>query len=348
MVVGPATAGPRLPRHVVGLLWDGTNCNDLLDLARDGRLPNVARLLARGCALTGGSVAEFPSVTLTNHTSAITGLGPGRHGILHNVYFDRAIGRQVSPNEVRTWHTACEQLRPGVRTMFEAVAAARPGAYTACVNEPIDRGATYSTFELVRALARLDGPGGMADHLPPAQDDPHASATWVEADADYAWSSRVDALGLTQILDLWKAEPPLLTWWNTTVTDTGHHLGGPYSPAARASMLDADRRLGVFLDLLDARGLTDQTAILLTADHGSEGAREDCTGDWDAALLGAGVTFRDEGYGFLYLGDLGIESSGSLVDVDSVVGADEAAGPEGAADAEGAAAPSPLIPPQVP
>jgi hypothetical protein len=293
------------PRHVIGLLWDGANCNDLLALAAEGELPNVARLLARGCALTGGAVAEFPSVTLTNHTSALTGVGPGRHGILNNVYFDRAAGRQIVTNDVKAWHTACGQLRPGVRTVFEAVTAGRPDATTACVNEPIDRGATYSTFELIRALASLDGPGGLADHLPPGDSDPHTSHDWAAADPDYGWSSRVDALGLKQVLDLWeRAEPPALTWWNNTVTDTGHHGGGPYSAESRASLRDADRRLGVFLDLVDTRGLTNRTAVLLTADHGSEGARVDCRGDWDEALRAAGVTFRDEGYGFLYLGAL--------------------------------------------
>ncbi|WP_407671330.1 alkaline phosphatase family protein [Parafrankia elaeagni] len=304
-------------RHVVGLLWDGTNCNDLLDLASRGELPNVARLLARGVALTGGAVAEFPSVTLTNHTSALTGLGPGRHGILHNVYFDRATGRQVITNDAASWHAACDQLRDGVLTVFEAVASSRPGATTACVNEPIDRGADYSTFGLVRALGvtsgtaeggdsgEADGAGGgrMDDYLPSAQDDPHASPDWVAADRDYSWSTRVDALGLNQVIDLWSEgqEPPALTWWNTTITDTGHHGGGAFSPEARAALADADRRLGVFLDLVDRRGLTDSTAILLTADHGFETADPDCRGDWDAVLREQGLRFRDEGYGFIYL-----------------------------------------------
>jgi len=29
------------------------------------------------------------------------------------------------------------------------------------------------------------------------------------------------------------------------------------------------------------------------------------TGDWDVALRHAGIPFRDEGYGFLYLGENG-------------------------------------------
>ena len=71
---------------------------------------------------------------------------------------------------------------------------------------------------------------------------------------------------------------------------------------ATASLVDADRRLGAWLDLVDGRGLTDAVTVLLTADHGMQGADPACTGDWDAALEAAGIPFRDEAQGFLYLG----------------------------------------------
>ena len=38
-----------------------------------------------------------------------------------------------------------------------------------------------------------------------------------------------------------------------------------------------------------------------SADHGMAMADPSCTGDWDAALTEAGIAFRDEAYGFLYL-----------------------------------------------
>ena len=123
-------------RYVVGLLWDGANSNDLIDLATAGELPAVARLLDQGCALTGGAIAEFPSVTLVNHTSALTGVGPARHGILHNTFWDRQASRQVVANDASTWHKACDLLRPACATVFEVL-----GGPTACVNEPVDRGA---------------------------------------------------------------------------------------------------------------------------------------------------------------------------------------------------------------
>jgi hypothetical protein len=285
-------------RHVLGLLWDGVNSNDLLELAASGALPNVGRLLERGCALSGGAMAEFPSVTLVNHTSALCGVGPGRHGILGNVFFDRATGLRYLANDASTWHHACDLLRPGVSTVFEAC----HDLATASVNEPIDRGADYSTFELIRQAGPADGAKSMRSALPPPEDDPYATQEFVAADPDYAWSTQVDAFGLEQVTGLLQdsAGPPALLWWNTTLTDTGHHGGGPYSAEARAAMRDADARLGVALEILERRGLLESTTILLTADHGSEAADPGCRGDWDDALAEAGIAVRDEGYGALY------------------------------------------------
>ena len=289
---------PAAP-YVVGLLWDGAPADEVLALASDGTLPNVARLLERGCALRGGAIAEFPSVTLVNHTCALTGVGPGRHGIVHNAFYDRVLAEQVVPNSPASWHRAMDWLRPGVRTVFERLPA---GSVSACVNDPVDTGATHSTFALVRESGRA-GAGSLADLLPVAAQDEHATQVHVAAHGDYAWGTQVDAVGLTQVLDLWRTgEPPRLTWWNTTLTDAAHHTGGPGSPIARDSLRDADRRLGVWLDLVQARGLTGEVVVLLTADHGMQRCTSGVTGDWDEALTAAGVPFRDEAHGFLYLG----------------------------------------------
>jgi len=286
-------------KHVVGLLWDGCNSNSLYALARSGDLPNVARLLGNGCALQGGAIAEFPSVTLVNHTSALTGVGPGVHGIVNNAYFDRRSAAQVLTNNAATWHRWAEWLAPGVVTAFERV-----DGPTACVNEPVDSGADYSTFDLVRESGSSQGAGGMNSMLPDPRADVHATQEYVEIDKDYAWSSSVDAIGLEQVLGLWqsRSEAPRLMWWNTLLTDTGHHAGGPHSAVAHASMRDADARLGVFLDHLERMDALSETVFLLTSDHGSEGADPSCTGDWDEPLRESGIRFRDEAYGFLYLG----------------------------------------------
>ncbi|MGH3326236.1 MAG: alkaline phosphatase family protein [Streptomycetales bacterium] len=295
-------------RHVVGLLWDGAGSGDLLHLAAQGALPAVARLIESGCALRGGAVAEFPSVTLCNHTSALTGVGPGRHGVIGNAYYDRDSGATVVPNDATTWHRSAEWLRPGLMTVYEHVAAAFPhggdGPLTASVNEPIDRGAAYSTMALVRAHAAEDGAAAMTQGLPDPRTSGYASQEWVAKDHGYARWTQVDDAGLAQMLDLWRdaASAPLFTWWNSVVTDAAHHAGGPRSAVARAALVDADRRLGVFLDRLDALGLAEETVLLLTADHGFERTDPDCRGHWGEALSAAGLRFREVGPGFLYLG----------------------------------------------
>jgi hypothetical protein len=293
------------PRVVVGILWDGAHCGDLLHLVESGDLPAVARLVERGVALRGGAVAQFPSVTLTNHTSILTGTGPGRHGVLGNVFYDRETDERVVPNDETTWHRSAEWLRPRVRTVFEMVAdhvAFQGFPRTACIDEPIDRGSDYSTMKLVRESGSGTGAGGLGDRLPPADQSPFLGNPSFLDDAYFRWCLSVDDLGLAQVRELF-ADPtrmPRLTWWSNIVTDAGHHAGGPRSAIARDSLRQADARLGVFLDHLATLGVLDEVAFVLTADHGFEAADTSVTGSWRPALESLGVPFRDEGPGFVY------------------------------------------------
>lgn len=301
----PREDGQR--RRVVGILWDGAHCGDLLHLVEAGELPGVARLIERGLALRGGAVAEFPSVTLTNHTSILTGVGPGRHGVLGNVYFDRALEERVVPNDAETWHRSAEWLRPGVRTVFEMVNDHVPqgdSPRTASVDEAIDRGADYGTMALLRAaggFASATTVGG--DVLPDPAKSPFVQRAEHLEDPYFSWGVQVDDLGLQQVLQLWETadDAPTLTWWAHVVTDAGHHGGGPRSDPARDSLRQSDARLVVFLDHLEALGVLDEVTFLLTADHGFEGADPDVTGSWKPALDALGIPYRDEGPGFVYL-----------------------------------------------
>jgi len=295
------------PRRVVGLLWDGAHCGELLELAERGELPGVARLLERGLALRGGAVAEFPSVTLTNHTSILTGVGPGRHGVLGNVYYDRATGEQVVPNDAETWPRSAEWLRPGVRTVFEMVndhVPQRDSPRTASVDEAIDRGADYATMALLRAAGGFEAATAAGQGvLPEPEHSPFLTNPEDLADAYFRWAVQVDDMGLQQVLQLWERADtaPTLTWWATVVTDAGHHLGGPRSGPARSSLRQSDARLVAFLDHLESLGVLDEVTFLLTADHGFEGSDPSVTGSWRPALDALGIPYRDEGPGFVYL-----------------------------------------------
>ena len=203
-------------KHVIGILWDGAHCGDLLHLAEVGELPGVARLIERGLALRGGAVAEFPSITLTNHTAILTGTGPGRHGVMGNVYYDRATGERVVPNDQSTWHRSSEWLRPAARTIFEMVAdhtEAGGGPRTACVDEAVDRGADYATMALIRGSGE-NGADALDDELPDPTTSPYLRNAAFLDDSSFRWGVRVDDLGIAQMLDLFAdpAAAPLLTW----------------------------------------------------------------------------------------------------------------------------------------
>ncbi len=290
------------PHHVVGFLFDGTNANVLYDMAARGEAPNVARLIAMGTAFGHGAMASLPTVTLANHTTILTGAHPGHHGILHNAWYDRTRREQIITNSSATWPTAMDHLTPGTESIHDAVHRTWPDAFTASVNEPCDTGADYSTFDFFRR--------GEVPPIPASPEGlPHTTERFVRPSKDYAWSSVVDHMGVEQATGILSGHYrdvtyplPRFLWCNFTLTDAAMHEGGPYSEMAAASVRDSDARIGEVIGALEQRGVVDDTAFLLVADHGMEESDPACTGDWDVALRAAGLSFRDEGYGFLYFG----------------------------------------------
>ena len=297
-VLNEVLANGERPRRIVAFLWDGTNANVLHAMVEAGELPNAARLMAEGTTFGRGLMASFPTVTLANHTTALTGVHPGHHGILHNAYFDRQTSRQIITNAPQTWHLARNELRSDVETIFEAIARSG-GGFTAAVDEPSDRGAGYSTFDLFRSgeVRAVEGA------LPDASSLPGATQEFVNLKREYSFSSSADAMAVVQAKRLWAGEDgnptPAFMWVNLILPDAGNHAGGPYSDIGHAALRDTDVRMGEILDALDWGGGT--TAFALLADHGMEESDPECKGDFDDALMRAGIPFRDEGYGFIYL-----------------------------------------------
>jgi predicted AlkP superfamily pyrophosphatase or phosphodiesterase len=283
------------------VLWDGTNPNVLHDMARRGEAPNVARLIAMGTAYEHGAMSGLPTVTLANHTSIATGRLPGHHGILNNAWYDRARGTQVITNSEITWATAMDHCFPGVESIHTAVHRTWADAFTASVNEPCDIDADFSTFGFFRR-----------GEVPPIPTSPvglpHTTERFVRPSKDYAWSSIMDHMSAEQATGIWSGhyrdvtyERPRFMFANFTLTDAAMHEGGPHSEMAAAAIRDSDARLGDLLAAVETAGAFDDTAWVLVADHGMEQSDRSVTGDWGAALRGAGVTFRDEAYSFLYL-----------------------------------------------
>ena len=290
------------PAHVVAFLFDGTNANVLYDMAARGEAPNVAQLIESGVAYGRGAMAGLPTVTLANHTSILTGRLPGHHGVLHNAWFDRRTGEQVITNSSATWPWSMQHTFSDVESVHSVLRRVRPEAFTASVDEPCDIGASWSTFD---AFRRGETPS------PAAKEQlPHTTERFVRPHKDYRWSTIIDHAGVEQATGIlggqFRGESfpvPTFMFCNFTLTDSAMHLGGPYSEVAAAAVRDTDGRMGEIMRAVQDAGIFDQTAFVLVADHGMEESDPAVTGDWDVTLREAGLTFRDEGYGFLYLGD---------------------------------------------
>ncbi len=290
------------PRHVIGFLFDGANANVLYDMAARGEAPNVARLLEMGTAFGQGAISALPTITLANHTTILTGAFPGHHGILNNAWYDRRLGKQVITNSPATWPTAMQTLDPTVETIYQAVARTWPEAFTAAVDEPCDTGSGFSTFHFFRR--------GEVPPIPRSPEGlPHVTERFVRPSKDYAWSSVIDHMGTEQAVGVWSGHYrdesyplPRFMWVNFTLTDAAMHEGGPHSEMAAASVRDSDARLGEVLAAIEGRGVFDDCAFTLVADHGMEESDRECRGDWDVSLRAAGIEARDEAYSFLYFG----------------------------------------------
>jgi phosphonoacetate hydrolase len=171
----------------------------------------------------------------------------------------------------------------------------------ASVNEPCDRGASYSTFDFLRSGEVRD----VAKAIPAPADVPGANKAFADVKREYGWASSADFIAVQQAVQLWsraQGNPvPRFTWINLILPDAANHAGGPHSEIGHAGLRDTDARLGQILDAMDWG--SGETAFVLLADHGMEQTDPDCKGDFDAALEAAGIRFRDEAYGFIYLDD---------------------------------------------
>jgi phosphonoacetate hydrolase len=250
--------------HVLVVLWDGLNANELRAAIDAGEAPNAAGLVARGTGYDHGMLASYPSATLANHTTLGTGAMPGHSGVLHNEWRCSRTGELRNLLDLAQMFTASDHIGADVETLHEAVHRTRPGAWTGATHEFCDRGADWSSF---RAMAS-------GERLPAARrhDEFPRDGEWFERSDRYRFMSSVDETALRCALAFWDDDHPVpdLAFCSFALTDEAGHEGGPHSPQARAAVRDCDERLGRLLGAVERRGVLERTAVVLLADHGMQ------------------------------------------------------------------------------
>lgn len=253
---------PAKPEHhVVLVVWDGMRP----DFVTEQNTPTLWKLAREGITFRNHH-AVYPSATMVNGTAIVTGIYPGKSGIIANHVYRPDIdphhsidvelpavvkkGDEVSGGKYILVPTIAELVQhAGGRTV---IASAKT------VGLLLDRQADVGTAKNCVTL--------FAGKSLPAEIIPSITATlgpfpsghlqqdaWTtKAMTDCFWKDGVPALSV-----LWLGEP-----------DLTQHESAPGAPAALAAIKSADENLAAVLSALDQRDARGRTDVFIVSDHG--------------------------------------------------------------------------------
>jgi len=226
-------------------------------------LPTLRRLAARGGRATGMETS-FPSVTWPSHTSLVTGVPPGRHGVLGNNVWSRELGREF------VYIGDPERTQPqAVRapTLYDAVHAS--GRTAAGIIWPCTSDAASLRWIMPDAgrrdlIERFTTPGLVAE-LATAGIDISRLAEW-------GWSKehgpQRDALSTDVAIHLLERHGPALVLLHIIHVDGVQHAHGPRSPEAYIALAEVDRLLAKLETAIASPPLAGRATLVVVSDHG--------------------------------------------------------------------------------
>ncbi len=261
------------------MVWDGMRP----DLMSKDLTPRLAELAERGVWFEE-SHAVFPTVTRVNSASIASGSRPADHGFPGNMLYAPEVDsrRAISLGEADNV-AALRRSYPVSRGATTGDVIARSGGRTVVVSSGT-RGSALMCHTNVRdlgdvllhpTLSRPDELAALEELLGPL---PAASAPNVEQNR---WFARAIAEYV-----LPRLQPELLVVWHND-PDKSQHAYGLGHPESLRAIQSADSHLGMMLDALDRLGMRDETAIVVTSDHGYTSMSRHV--DLVAALVEAGL-----------------------------------------------------------
>jgi predicted AlkP superfamily pyrophosphatase or phosphodiesterase len=257
----PAPSEPPGPiQHVLLVTIDGLLPESYLHPdAHALRIPTLRYLAAHG-AVSPGARSVFPSVTYPSHTSMVTGVMPGRHGITTNAAFDPL------EKNFGGWRWYTEDLK--VAPVWEL--ARRAGYRTGLVSWPVTAGARATWLFPEYWRARNDDDRKLVRTL----STPHLLDDVARAHPDL-WSRllpdpRDDAIADIAAYVIEQGHPHLMLVHLVDV-DENQHAHGLWSPQAIFAIEEADRQLARLMQSLRESGLWSRSAIIVASDHGFAG-----------------------------------------------------------------------------
>ncbi|MBT2242496.1 alkaline phosphatase family protein [Sphingobium sp. BHU LFT2] len=251
---------PALAEPVLLISIDGLRPGDVLEADKRGlALPNLRRFLTDG-AHASGVTGVLPTLTYPSHTTLMTGVSPGKHGIVSNNSFD--------PMQINQggWYWYAQDVK--VPMLWDA--AAKAGLSTGNIHWPVSvaaKGISWNLPQIWRTghaddaqlLDALATPGLKAE-LERAVGQPYAMGIDESLSGDQNRGRFATALIAAH-------QPNFLTVYLTAL-DHEQHGSGPDTPAAKAVLEKIDAIVG---DLVAAERKAHPDALIaLVSDHGFE------------------------------------------------------------------------------
>ena len=216
-------------------------------------VPTLRRLAASGASARTMRPVD-PTVTWANHTSMITGVTPGQHGVIFNGLLIRKPGEAPV---VEPWRDKREMVHS--RTLYDA--AQEKGLTSAQVDWVAILNAPSITWEFPE---RPDPKGAIAQEAVKAgiltQADLEAFAS-----KNILWRDRIWTMAAAHII---RQHRPNLMLFHLLNLDSTQHRYGPRTPAAMAAMALLDTQVATILQAVQDSGTGPRTTVFVVSDHG--------------------------------------------------------------------------------
>lgn len=261
----PANSGTG---ELLVLALDGVSRDLLYGLVKDGKLPNLARLIGDHADLDDRLLTGLPSTTLPAWVSTFSGAPPAETGVVNNEYFVRETKTfaapapvtfvdQASTGDVYTHHTVNDAVL--VPSVYERIHAKDPAALIWVAMNHFFRGADAMFFAGRKAL--LGSAVDLAKEGTTTEAKVRSRAPFAALD-EGAIKAVISHLGSG-------AAPDVLVVY-LAGADLYAHVAAAGPDAARTEYLIevVDPALGPLVDKLAARGMLADRWVMVIADHG--------------------------------------------------------------------------------
>ncbi|MBI3405986.1 MAG: alkaline phosphatase family protein [Acidobacteria bacterium] len=256
----PADGAPKAAaiRHVFIVSVDGMMPESYTRPdAHQLKIPTLREIVAHG-AWAESAQSVFPTVTYSAHTSIVTGMNPGHHGIVNNPAFD-PLGKNQDG-----WRWYAEDIR--VPTVWSL--ARLKGLRTAIVYWPVTVGAQATaivpeywragTSEDLKLMRAVSTPGLLEDVAKQFPD------FW----KDFAPPRVSDVAGADIAVHLIESQRPHLLLLHIFDVDHEQHEEGIWSDKHVAALENADAQIARLIAAAKKVGIWEQTALVIVSDHG--------------------------------------------------------------------------------